>query len=387
MLFAQGFSITIAGHRCLNQRHHGVECSHCVAHCPAKAITSYQNQVYLNQDHCNGCGLCLSDCPTQVFSSDQWDETVLINDIEEEQWKRTEFFCGKHSLPYKKDKNRDIGAVQLPVCLSAVSKGAWYELGLKTEIALHLDQCEGCPMANTMARLEFNIGTAAEWLEASAHTPQFSYIYQSSKGPSKRSLEAIETGLKVTSRRDLFLSLLGRGRQISEGRGEKAKEFPKELDEGHRSGCLPEWQIRMARVYSPKRVEGPPGREESPAAYWPTITMNERCVNCGMCSNFCPSGTLQTIVKDGVCSHYFTSGLCLDCRICQLFCPRGAISRAREKVEEPFARETIYSAKVIHCRRCGNIAVANANGLCFWCREEAANTNELNERCKELLLR
>ncbi|RJE47150.1 MULTISPECIES: 4Fe-4S binding protein [unclassified Dehalobacter] len=380
MRFEKGFSIKIAENRCLNQTHHAVECNHCIENCPSKAILLHEHSVYLNKDLCCGCGLCFNDCPTQVFSSSLWDETSIVEEVEEQKWKATEFFCGKHSSPFNKDKTWEMGAVQLPACLSMISKGAWYEFGLKTAIELHLDQCEGCSMSRTLSRLDFNVGTAAEWLEASGCTPEINYIHQSSKGKTKKNLKAIETGLKVTSRRDLFLSVIGKGRQISENIRNNTKSFSKERDQERRNSYLPDWQKRLAEVYPNNRIKG-----ASPA-YWPTIKINDKCVNCGMCTNFCPSKTLKNTVEGGICTRYFTSGLCLDCRICQLFCPREAISRDREKVEKPFEATTLFSAAAIKCRRCTSITFDNTRHLCYWCREETAIDDEIKEKYRKLLL-
>jgi Fe-S-cluster-containing hydrogenase component 2 len=92
MLFNQGYSIKIDENRCLNQRHSDVECSHCSRNCPSNAIINDGSGILLYADECVGCGLCLNDCPTQVFRSDKWDETSIISDVEDEGWKVTEFF-------------------------------------------------------------------------------------------------------------------------------------------------------------------------------------------------------------------------------------------------------------------------------------------------------
>lgn len=376
MIFIKGSYIEIDEKRCLNLMHHGVGCSHCVGHCPTEAISFYNEHVYLNKDRCSGCGLCFSDCPTEVFSSKQWDETSIIRDTEFEAWRITEFFCDKHTLPYKLDNNKDRGAVQLPACLSIISKGAWFELGLKTKIEIHLDRCKDCPMSKTIARLQYNVGTAAEWLQASGHNPAFSYIHQGSQGKTKRSWLAIETGLKVTSRRDLFVSLINKGQQLAGKLPSGANTFPKELDKKMQDSCLPGWQKRMAEVFQKNR------NDSIIQAYWPTIKISEDCVNCGLCSHYCPSGTLQITVKDGKCTHHFTSGLCLDCRICELFCPRGAISRDRQKLDRPFEVNNIYSISSTQCRRCGIITANNAEKLCFWCKQGDTNDNEIKNSIK-----
>lgn len=371
MIFENGSYIKLDENRCLNLMHNGVECSHCIGHCPTEAIVYYGNRITLLRDECTGCGVCLSDCPTGVFQSSQWDETQIIRDIEKKEWKVTEFFCARHSLPYKIDQSEEQGAVQLPACLSALSRGAWFEVCLKTEIEIHLDQCEECPMAKTITRLEHNVSTAAEWLEATGNKSSITYIHQSPQGKVKKRFMAIGTGLKVTSRRDLFVSLIKNGKRLQSNEPDKENETTSIIQKNLRNGYLSEWQKRLAEVF-PQNV-----KDVSNPAYWPTIEINEQCVNCGMCANFCPSGALQTIEEEGVCNRYFTSGRCLDCRICQLFCPRGAISRDRQKVERPFDDKKIHSAPSTKCKRCHSVTVTNGDDLCYWCKQETCVENGL----------
>ena len=377
-MFDKGYSIKIAESRCLNQRHHGVACNQCKRHCPADTILLDQDHVSLNKENCNGCGLCFSDCPTQVFNSSQWDETSLVENIQKQGWKITEFFCGNHSSPYQDHKSPARGALQIPACLSIITRGGWYELGLKTQIELHLEQCEGCSRSKTIPRLEFNIATASEWLMASGHTPEFSFIHQGAKGKVEKSLKAIETGFKITSRRDLFLSLINRGRQVAGQMPDSRKSFSQESDPARRGSCLPDWQRRLAEVYSKNSLEG-----ASPA-YWPTVKINSQCVHCGMCSLFCPSFALQSVVQEGRCTYSFNSGLCLDCRICQLVCEKGAISRDREKNEKPFEMKSIFSAPVIECERCGSVTPDPSTPLCYWCGTEKASDYAFKDVCREL---
>lgn len=379
MIFKKGSLIEIDEKRCLNLMHHGVQCNHCMGHCPEDAIIYYDDRIYLDREKCSGCGLCFSDCPTEVFRSKQWDETSIIRDIEEE-WKITEFFCDKHTAPYKMEKNKERGAVQLPACLSIISKGAWYEAGLRTKIEIHLDQCKECPMYKTVSRLQYNVSMAAEWLEASGHIPSFSYIHQKSQGKLKNSLLAIETGLKVTSRRDLFVSLINKGQKIAGKLPNETDNSSETLDKKIYNDRLPDWQKRFGEIFH-KNME-----DNSNPAYWPTIKISNQCVNCGMCSCYCPSGTLQITEKDGVCTHHFTNGFCLDCQICQMFCPKEAITRDREKVENPFEAKNIHCTTSTKCKRCGSITEDSTQNLCFWCKQGDTLDNEIKDSLKNILL-
>ncbi|MBS3975237.1 MAG: 4Fe-4S dicluster domain-containing protein [Syntrophomonadaceae bacterium] len=380
MIFDKAYSLKISLQRCLNQWHQGVECKNCLESCPADAILLYKKQIYLDKESCNGCGVCLNDCPTEVFSSERWDEVTIVKDIEEEGWKVTEFFCARHTTPYNQIKHKNRGAVQLPACLSIISKGGWYELGLKTDMELHLEECEGCPMSKTLSRLEYNIATAAEWLEACGHNPKISFINQSVKGSTKRHLRAIETGLKVTSRRDLFLSLFDKGKQIVERIAEAEDYLPvKEPEQKFLERYLPKWQKRLENTYRENMITA-----ASPA-YWPAIKIVDKCVGCQLCSRFCPSGSLKIVTDNETINHCFTSGHCLDCRICELFCLGEAISRNREKIQQPFEVLNIYTASMAKCERCETIASNKSKRFCYWCEKEVVIDNELIENFKKII--
>lgn len=383
MIFNHGYSLEVNESRCLNQWHEGVNCTHCIRNCPTEAIGLGKNQISIDTALCNGCGLCLNDCPTQAFRSNQWDETTIIHLVQREGWKVTELFCANHKAPYKQKKNKERGAVQLPACLSVVSKGGWYELGLSTSLELHCEECEDCPFSKTLTQLEFNVGTAAEWLSASGRESSVSYIYKSETGKMKKNLKALETGLKVTSRRELFVSLIDQGRnQLINKLNEFTSSAPSNRKPNHlRPGsCLPQWRKRLADVY-PKNQE----YVVSPA-YWPDIQIDDNCVKCGMCSKFCPAGALKMVFENGKVTHYFTSGLCLDCRTCQLFCPRQAISRGRDQNDNPFEIISVVSKSVEVCRICGTPTNKASKDLCYMCEKENTHENELLNASKKLFL-
>lgn len=381
MLFNLGYSIKINEQRCLNQKHYEVGCAHCTSNCPSGAITEVDDKIVVNYDQCMGCGLCLSICPTQVFYSKQWDETTIIQKVKENEWETTQFFCGNHSTPFKKSKDQSRGAVQIPACLCIISKGAWYELGLTTKIELYLDQCEECPVTSNLARLEYNIGTATEWLEAVGHIAEINYIFQNNSGKTTKNLKAIETGLKITSRRDFLMLNLNKGKQLAKENLAKSKLPTKGSVQERKESLLPDWQKRLAKIYPQQIPEG------SSPAYWPTIKISDQCVNCGLCSSICPTKTLELVVNKNTCDHYFTNGLCIDCRLCQLFCPQDAIVKDRVMEEKPFEAKKVFTSSITYCKLCGSTTVQNANNLCYWCREEEASEHNFMDNCRKVFLK
>lgn len=379
MLYKNGNYMQIDTIRCLNQLHHDVECQHCVKNCPGEALVLIDHEIYLIQDNCLGCGLCFSDCPTQVFTSPQWDETTIVADVKEQGAKETQIFCGYHSTPYLAKEEKYKGAIQIPTCLSSISKGAWYEIGLLTEVELRLEECENCPMKSSLERMNLAVETAMEWINASGHTSEFSYIETAEKAKRKKKLQATSSGLRVTSRRDLFLSLLGRGNESEAMKPEKNINCL-ELRKKDKLNVMPDWQKRLEESYKNHFQEG------GTSAFWPAIKMSTDCVNCGMCARYCPTQALQITVEDKECIHSFVSGHCLDCRICMLACPTQSIVRERNIDAAPFALKDIYKAPVAKCKRCEAYTFVNERNLCYWCEKEPTQEDLLSNLRQKLFL-
>ena len=345
MIFEKAHYISIRRDRCFNKRHQAVICDHCLDDCPAGAILLDGCEILLDRDACMGCGLCLSDCPTQVFYSGQWDETTIIETIEREKWGSVDFFCGRHTAPFG-EKNDASGAVRIPACLAVVSRGAWFEIGRRAGIQLHMDQCCDCDLSETNKRLTYNIEVAAEWLEASGHPPDFKYSVHERRVKKKKSLKATDKGLRVLSRRDLILRLIGKGKANRNITKREQRELVGNAPQWGSESLLPDWHQRLAKNYCPA------GEEDPSPTYWPVIQKSEVCINCGTCVAICPTKTLQIDTSSQKCEHTFTSGLCLDCRVCQSFCPVAAIDRSREKIVQPFESQVLLVAEPIRCKRC-----------------------------------
>lgn len=379
MLFAGGLFMTVDENRCLNHLHHEVGCNHCVSHCPGHALKVEQHQICLDRDRCLGCGLCFADCPTEVFRSDQWQETTIIDEVKRQGAAVTQFFCGYNDAPFRLQGDREKGAVQVPTCLSSISKGGWFEIGLLTAVELRFEKCCQCPMKDSLKRLKLAVETAMEWIAACGRSCEFSYVHKAETVTKRKQLKAAPTGLKVTSRRDLFLYLFQQGKQAARQVWEKeALPHARRCKKPGTGSCLPSWQIRLEESYRSHFQEG-----GSPA-YWPSIVKEDSCVNCGLCSDNCPVQALQVKVEGGKAQHIFTPGLCLDCRLCFLFCPTKSITRDRQPNAHPFAPQVILEKEAAPCRRCGQYTFPGSGPLCYWCRHEPSEEDLLSDAWKHL---
>jgi formate hydrogenlyase subunit 6/NADH:ubiquinone oxidoreductase subunit I len=343
-----------------------------------EALKIVQNQIELDKEKCLGCGLCFSDCPTAVFHSKQWDETTVLAEVDKQGAQRTQFFCENNDEPYLSKGDKEKGAVQIPACLSSLSKGAWYEIGLQTNVELRLEKCGECPMKSFLERLQYSIETAMEWLTASGHTPSFIYIDNVENIYKKKKLKAVSTGMKTTSRRDLFLTLFGQGIEVVQTQiGTRNSSSHRQRK--RKGSLLSNWQKRLGESYTTHFQEG------GAPAYWPAIIKKDTCVNCGMCSNYCPTQALKIKKVDNKVVHMFTAGHCLDCRLCMLFCPTESIIRDRQPNLQPFEQEIVLEGSVEECRKCGNPTFQQEKDLCYFCKNEAADSDMISDVLKHLL--
>lgn len=378
MLFSEGAFIKVDQTRCLNFRHNGVGCIHCTSLCPGGALTVVEDRVFLEHDRCLGCGVCFSNCPTEVFTSSQWNELAIIYEVKKQAAAVTQFFCEHHDAPFLSKDEKGKGAIKITACLASISKGAWYEIGLLTGVELRLEKCGDCSIGECKERLSYTLDTATEWLVASGHASDFSYIFEVENTQKKKKLKAVTAGMRVTSRRDLFLSLFSQGKEVI-NRVRETDHARHGREGGSQERLLPRWKQRLAESYPANYLEG-----ASPA-YWPSITKKPTCINCGLCIENCPAKALGIINEAGKIHHTFNSGQCLDCRICELFCPTNSIERGREPNPQPFEMQIIYELDVIPCVRCGHQTVKSEEHLCFWCRNEAKEEDMISDVRNQLL--
>lgn len=328
-----------------------------------------QRGISLIEDQCLGCGVCLTDCPTQVFTANQWDESAVVTEVRKQGYEVTQFFCDDHDHPYLSKAEKHKGAIKIPTCLSSLSKVAWYEIGLYTRVELRLDKCEDCPMNECLYRLQRKVNTAIEWLEASGHAPEFTLIKSVDKVEMNRKLKAVSSGMKTTSRRDLFLSLFNQGKEVVV----KARNTNRRKNKRLEISLLPTWKQRLEKTFTKNFQEG-----GSPA-FWPSIQKRDSCANCGICTSNCPTKALQVNIIEKKAIHTFNSGQCIDCRLCMLFCPTGSIIRDRKINAAPFETEELLEVSIVACKRCGELASDNGKNTCYWCENEASDDEMITD--------
>lgn len=371
MILHNARSIDIHIDRCLNQRHFQAACDHCVRICPVGAITQDDRRVDIKREDCIGCGLCLQQCPAEVFATKKWDERFTLDILPQSGAGKVELLCANHSsTPI--DGNSHI--IQVPVCLGAMSKGIWFELGMKGEVFVRLDECQECPMLSAVSSIKNTVEYANEWLQACGYEANILCMEKINHTVQKSRRSAISAGEKRMSRRNFFLNFYnGAAKTISDAarNGSSRLEVDKRRNA---SPHIPKWMINLHRVY--------PGAAHKAAApaYWPSIEVNKDCVTCDACTDYCPTGALTSASAEDHYSKYFIPGFCLDCRICVETCPSQAITRSQKPTSLPFQKQKVFESHIESCSRCGRAALSrNHKELCYWCAEEPSIDHLLHD--------
>src|SRR5690606_13087476 len=118
---------TIFPERCLWQRHTGATCENCMQACPTAAIQVENRVVTFDAERCLGCGACLTACPVECFTTDNWSERSLAQSAQKSNRRALEVVCKWHPAPQWMDESAPV--VQVGTCLAAISPGLWFELG------------------------------------------------------------------------------------------------------------------------------------------------------------------------------------------------------------------------------------------------------------------
>lgn len=379
--------------RCLNLRHHKADCNYCVSSCPSKALSIKDRTILRDESVCVGCGLCLSACPMEVFTSRAWSERHVLESVSESSEHAVELLCARH--PEAVADSVRPGVLTLSVCLAALSPGVLFGAGLAKHVNLRVDACPDCPLAHSLVQIENAASLAGSWLSAVGRegyvslsdAPVLRVDEQQMRKKRGREKAVSKADKAKYSRRDfltgfardgssLFAAFLGIEPEDAAGQaiGDEAPHSP-------RRPHLHRWREALSKAYP--RV---PEASGAPAL-WPDLTVSDACTGCGVCDQFCPDEALRSRVRGSHLTRTFTPGLCADCALCALSCPDGAITRGYAECAQPFEPRVLLDVSVGRCSRCNAPTMSPETTLCHWCASEPSMDVMLDEVKRRLLFR
>jgi Fe-S-cluster-containing hydrogenase component 2 len=307
----------------------------------------------VDQSACVGCGLCLSACPTGVFSVVGLDANALIDDIVARLDDGTvQLRCANTSPP---DPASD-SVLQLP-CIGMLDEDLILALvakGVRT-LVLHVGDCKECPLParemidTTLAEVEMRWPDrlAVEIQQGpSSLNADFSAALDGLVGPTQPA---------AVDRREFLRGIIDRARDMA-----SEPVSPPKV----------EWGSRPLPTRIPERRQALLAsiRDEDRVAF-PLIAFGESCDGCqdahSLCDRFCPTGALHRLDGEAGSEFVFRPDICVDCGQCAFVCPQGAIHRQEDTTSRgPIALKTLRAGT---CSRCGRVATPLIDGLCPEC--------------------
>lgn len=294
------------------------ECHACVDACPTQAWILDDNILGLNIEQCDGCGLCVANCPTGALHVPYpWIIRALGGR------KIALFACDKSNRLHNGEPSPCIHSLGLRQLLVLSNFGIEYLL-------ISTGECTDCHR-NTGYGLEQQIDEVNKLL-AERCKPLLKILRRSTRVWNKiyKTDELISHGT-LLPRRDF---LRGGGRLL---RHQLAVLNPLNL---------PEYQtLPPAQLLGDTLPQG---------AHWPHAPALDynRCNGCDACANLCPTDALKLLRDDNhvINGYRIDPAFCTGCGICETVCNSDAITVSDESVA------TVGNVDLTEykCHACGN---------------------------------
>jgi ferredoxin len=311
----------------------------------------------VDQQACIGCGLCLSVCPTGVFSVVGLSVESLIDDIVTRVAEGTVTLrCANVSPP----ESTPDGELELP-CIGILDEDLIMTLAAKGVRALDLrvGNCEACTLHarklidTTLAEVHkrWPDGLRTEIRQESSDLDaDFSAALDGLIGPAQPA---------TYDRRSFLRDIVNRARDLAS----EPVAAPKV-----------EWGSRPlpTRIAARRQALLAAIRDDDPVAF-PLTAIGESCDGCqdahSLCDRFCPTGALRRIDSTAGSEFVFLPEACADCGQCAFVCPQNAIHRQDDTTSRgPIILKTLEAGTCSHCER---IATSLVGGLCPECARRA----------------
>lgn len=345
--------------RCTRYRYRYSECRRCADACPHEAISLSDEGASLVANACKDCGLCVSACHTDAWSSPSFKPIDLLR----EAIQRTAF-----SLACE-PSGCGVGADATVPCLGAID-AVWlaYMARRRIPVTLHgSGHCGDCVHGRTgAAQLQTNLEALDELLKAATPptadgeplSPEWllPVLAHDQRAPDKREKMASK-GAVAASRRQLFQRLFRHGSRTpaEPGQGGAPAQAPGKVPEkAIRAGAYALSEQRELLQIVCRRKDGAPFHvvyhEALPLLQ---LSLQPGCTLCEACFRVCPTGALQIEENPGDWALTFQTDRCVACAVCLEVCQPKVLDAAPSFDARPDqAAITLIRQTKQRCARC-----------------------------------
>jgi len=368
--------ITVHVSRCLNGRGAIEFCRRCLDGCPRNAIDITDVGIHFDASRCTECALCVRDCPTGVFSHNEFIPVDLIASARGK--KQLGLYC-QAAEPSR--KSADDLIVPCHGLLDDRLLVALRSIGVE-QLNLHaLDKCNDCPSREGAQRLAQTLESTPTALKA--HFPSLHAVSESgdvfplisaenkttTKPPMARRnfLEASVNVVAYAALNALPVKLLQaqtpENDLIVSGQNECAI---KHVPQFHRLACL---NLQAGEIAASDSGDS--------QTWFHQVRDHGVCDACGICSLSCPTGAL--FIEDAQQTRRLNHqpSNCIGCGLCISLCPQQSLQIFAVDDDASIldgGSHTLFECEKLTCRSCGNsfTRLDGDSHLCRACEKEKA---------------
>ena len=356
---------------CTRYRYRYSECSRCADACPHGAIELSDEGASIDAGVCKECGLCISSCHTQAWSSPSFEPIeILRHAIKKPHWRMA---C---------EPSGCAGDAKVP-CLAAID-AVWLAYMAKRGIPVslhgagHCSQCAHGGKGET--QLQLNLQAVAALRDAAARevdeaAPPASWVMpvlaDDTRSAAARQQDA-RNGNGPSARRGLFKRFFGRRAERAaapEGTGENGRIAQQAV---RAAAPVMSERRELLQIVTQRKDDRPMivGLDEAlPLMH---LSLHSGCTLCEACFRVCPSGALEIVEDPGHWALTFQADRCLGCQVCLEACqPRVLDAEASFDARPGQPPTTLISRTKQRCSRCDrHFASVLPESTCRVCRDD-----------------
>lgn len=299
------------GERCLVERHAVGGCDRCLTACPHDAVR-ITDRVEILDDACTGCGLCVQACPSGALEFDLLPVLTALKD---------QGANGAEPLPASLKCSKVPGDGATVECLARVSpaevlaSGAWNQ-----RLTLAHADCPSCPIGgpDVPRSVQDVLAIAREYrrnLPGGAPAPR---LVHWTGGGADEAADLPAAPPVPVSRREAVGALFSGAKRTT------ARVIPDRPLPGIDASVTPE---RVPEEWAWRRKALRPRPAPATPQYWPSPSVNERCILCSVCETVCPTDAIErTLEVDGSYTLSLELAACTGCNACVVSCPPDAMA-------------------------------------------------------------
>jgi NAD-dependent dihydropyrimidine dehydrogenase PreA subunit len=300
---------------CIYVRSGFSKCRICADFCPTGCLDLADGSIAFNTSSCVECGICVTVCPSFVFSLARFGEGSLLDKLDEafEKAPVVTLTCGKKKLAASDGSYLCVPAP----CLAVLGESHLVRLVVNgAQKVTLMAPCAECEVYDGAAVIGWTVERASYLLGILGENPSAITFEKIQTGKS-----SLQPAVSPVSRRS-FLKDVGATLALKAISSLEAPLKP-EVANGRLSAVTLSLRRRKLNGVVSKAPAGTGLAEKN--SPFRVVTIDSKCTACWACGSYCPTGALERDeMSDGVYIR-FTAAKCVKCFDCAELCPEKAL--------------------------------------------------------------